>query len=129
MRAVNSVRGGQVTVQRIAIVRTAGDTVLIVLHHQDPQGVAPSDQLDAVELGDRYQYTQRTQETKGRYLEVGLGDVGEAENADVDHRLLVLLLLVEKGLKRVDGRARLRNNLREDIDVNLGAPENIIVAD
>lgn len=41
----------------------------------------------------------------------------------------MLLVLVEQGLERVDGRAGLRNNLRKDLDVNCSALENVVIFD
>lgn len=56
-------------------------------------------------------------------------DIGEAENTDVDHGLLMILILVNESRERVDGGPGLGDDVSHDLDINGGALQHIIVAD
>jgi hypothetical protein len=62
-------------------------------------------------------------------LEVRVIDIGEADNSDVDHGLLMILILVDESRERVDGGPGLGDDVSHDLDINDGALQHIVVAD
>jgi hypothetical protein len=78
---------------------------------EDAAGIGPSDKLDAIQL------------------EEWVIDIGETEDANVDHGLLVVLLLGPEGLEAVDGGTALGHNVCEDLDVDIGALDDVVIRD
>jgi hypothetical protein len=62
-------------------------------------------------------------------LEVRVIDVGEAENTNVDHGLLVILILVNESRERVNGGPSLGDDVSHDLDIDGSALEHIVVID
>jgi hypothetical protein len=56
-------------------------------------------------------------------------DIGEAENTNVDHGLLMILILVNESREGVDGGPSLGDDMSHDLDINGGALQHIIVVD
>lgn len=61
------------------------------------------------------------------YLEERVVDVWEAKNADINNFLLMVLCFGNDGFKAVDRGASLSHDSAENVDVDFGALEDIIV--
>ena len=55
--------------------------------------------------------------------------IREAQDTDIDHVLRVRLVLEKDSLKAVDSSACLRDDIGQDVDVDVGRLENVIVSD
>jgi hypothetical protein len=62
-------------------------------------------------------------------LEVRMIDVGESDDTNVDHVLLVKLILVDESRERVDSGPGLCDDVGHDLDIDGGALQYIVVLD
>jgi hypothetical protein len=78
----------------------SSDAVLVILDKQDARAVRPGNQLDAVRL------------------EIGMLNVGIAEDPNLNHGLLAILLLRKERLERVHSGTRSAHDLAKDVDID-----------
>jgi hypothetical protein len=82
-----------------------------------------------VELDGRDKWWSTYDKVMGKNLEVRVIDIGEAENTNVDHGLLMILILVNESRERVYGGPSLVDDMSHDLDINGGALQHIVVID
>jgi hypothetical protein len=82
-----------------------------------------------VELDGRDKARSTDDKVMRKNLEVGVIDIGEADNTNVDHGLLMILILVDQSRERVDGGPGLGDDVSHDRDINGGALQHIVVID
>ena len=61
------------------------------------------------------------------YLEIWIIKVWKAQDTDIDQVPLMVFVLRKEGLEAVDCGTGLGNQIRQNIDVNLGALKDVIV--